>query len=57
MAEQLKFLDSHNIAGYLMDPLTAHQEFKSMMVGLYNCRISQALRANPIIHKDLITDF
>ncbi|CAI9285741.1 unnamed protein product [Lactuca saligna] len=31
MAEQLKFVDSHNVAGYLMDPPPAHQEFKSMM--------------------------
>ncbi|CAI9274834.1 unnamed protein product [Lactuca saligna] len=40
-----------------MDPPAAHQEFKSMMVGLNNCRICHALRANPVIHKDLITEF
>ncbi|CAI9271696.1 unnamed protein product [Lactuca saligna] len=54
MAEELKFVDSDNIDGYLMDPPAAHQEFKSMMVGLNNYRISQALHANPVIHKDLI---
>ena len=56
MAE-LKFVESHNIAGYLMDPPTAHKEFQSMIVGLNSCRISHALRVNPAICKDLVTDF
>ena len=57
MPEQLKFVDSYNIAGYLMDPAAAYQEFKSMMAGLNNCRISQAFRANLVIHIDLIIEF
>lgn len=56
MVEQLKFVDSHNIAGCLVEPPVAHQEFKSMMVGLNNYRISHALRANLVIHRDLITE-
>ena len=57
MAEQLKLIDSHNIVGYIMDPPAVHQQFKSMMVGFNNYRISQALRSNPVIHKDLIIEF
>ena len=39
-----------------MDPPAPHQEFKSIMVSLNNYRISQALRTNPVIHRDLIID-
>ncbi|CAI9302576.1 unnamed protein product [Lactuca saligna] len=31
MTEKIKFVDSHNFAGYLIYPPVAHQEFKSMM--------------------------
>ena len=57
MVDQLKFVDSHNIAGYFLDPPVAHNEFKSMIVGLNNVRISHALCVNPVIHKDLNNDF
>lgn len=57
MADQLKFVDSHNIDGYLLDPLAAHDKFKSMILGLNNCRISHALCANPLIYKDQIIEF
>ena len=40
-----------------MDPPAVHKEFKSMIVGLNNCRISHALHSNPVIFKDLIVDF
>jgi hypothetical protein len=33
MAE-LKFYDTHNVAGYLSDPPPAHREFQSMIDGL-----------------------
>jgi len=57
MADQLKFVDSHNIIGYLLDPPAAHNEFKPMIAGLNNCRISYALRTNLVIRKDLINEF
>ncbi|KAL4590858.1 hypothetical protein LXL04_003803 [Taraxacum kok-saghyz] len=57
MADELKFVESHNITGYLMDPPAAHKEFQSMIAGLNSCRISYALRANPVIRKDLVIDF
>lgn len=57
MVDQLKFVDSHNIAGYFLDPPVAHNEFKSMIVGLNNCRIYHALRSNIVIYKDLVTEF
>lgn len=56
-SSSLKFVDSHNIVGYLLDPPAAHKEFRSMITGLNSCRISQALRASPVIHIDMITDF
>ena len=40
-----------------MDPPASHQEFQSLIAGLNQCRISHALRATPMIHKNLITDF
>lgn len=59
MADQapLKFVDTHNIAGHLYDPPAAHREFKSMIVGLNTCRISHALRENPVICKQMVTEF
>ncbi|KAL4583180.1 hypothetical protein LXL04_007746 [Taraxacum kok-saghyz] len=54
---ELKFYDTHNIAGYLLDPPAAHREFQSMIDGLNQCRISNALRMNPAICKNLINDF
>ena len=53
----LKFADSHNSACHLADPPAAYSNFKSMVFGLNNSRISHALHTNPTIHKDLICDF
>ncbi|CAI9281674.1 unnamed protein product [Lactuca saligna] len=54
MASQLKFVDSHNIIGYLLDPPIVHNEFKSMIMGLNSCRSSYALHANPVIQGNSI---
>ncbi|KAI3504305.1 hypothetical protein L1887_32877 [Cichorium endivia] len=57
-ANYLKSVDFHNIPGYPMDPPEAHKkDFQSMINGLNNCRISHALRVNPVICKYLINDF
>ncbi|KAJ0932305.1 hypothetical protein HanPSC8_Chr04g0172131 [Helianthus annuus] len=60
MADQRK-LDietSHNQAGYLSDPPAEHyDEFYSMIAGLNTCRITHALKANPIICIDMVKDF
>lgn len=55
--EQLKFVDSCSIVGYLLDPPAAQNEFNSMIMGLNNCMISHDLRSNPVIYKDLINKF
>ncbi|CAI9302404.1 unnamed protein product [Lactuca saligna] len=57
MVDQLKFVESHNIAGYLLDLPAAHKEFKSMIASLNNCSISHTLRSNPVIYKGIITKF
>ncbi|KAF5811715.1 putative Longin domain-containing protein [Helianthus annuus] len=60
MADQRK-LDIeafHNLVGYLSDPPAEHyEEFNSLIVGLNSCRITHALKANPVICIDMIKDF
>ena len=53
----LKFVETHNVAGYLSDPPAAHIDFLPMTTGLRNCCISHALGATPVIFKELIADF
>lgn len=53
----LKFSDHHNIAACLSDPPQSHQEFKSMVYGLNNCRLTHAIRTNPVIYKSLVGEF
>ncbi|KAJ0870330.1 hypothetical protein HanRHA438_Chr11g0499151 [Helianthus annuus] len=54
----LKFIPTHNQAGYLAPPLEKHKKmYTSLMKGLNNCRIVHALRENPVIYESLIQDF
>ena len=57
MAVELKFADNHNIVGHLSEPPHMHEDFKSLIVGLNACSITHAVGANPVITKELITDF
>src|ERR1044071_2767953 len=53
-----KFERDHNIVCSLSDPPEDHmQEFKSLIVGLNTCRIAHALRENPVVLADLISEF
>ncbi|KAJ0694622.1 hypothetical protein HanPI659440_Chr15g0610931 [Helianthus annuus] len=48
----------HNQVGYLSDPPAKFSvEFKLMIVGLNTCKISYALRDNPMNDKDMIQTF
>ncbi|MFS7994584.1 hypothetical protein Hanom_Chr12g01107751 [Helianthus anomalus] len=54
----LKFIATHNQAGYLAPPPEKHRRmYTSLMKGLNSCRIVHALRENPIIYESLIQDF
>ncbi|KAM0057388.1 hypothetical protein Hdeb2414_s0005g00157631 [Helianthus debilis subsp. tardiflorus] len=48
----------HNQAGYLSDSPTEYFDmFNSMIVGLNDCRITHALKTNPVICHDGVKDF
>lgn len=49
--DDLKFVETHNVVVRLVDPPLSHQEFKSMVLGLNNLRITHAIRENPFIYK------
>ncbi|KAF5815862.1 hypothetical protein HanXRQr2_Chr03g0127831 [Helianthus annuus] len=54
----LKFIATHNQAGYLAPPPEKHRRlYSSLMKGLNSCRIVHALRDNPVIYEGLIQDF
>lgn len=53
----MKFVDNQNIATCLSDPPASRQEFKSMVHCLNTCRISHAIRSNPVIYKSLVSGF
>ncbi|KAJ0581189.1 hypothetical protein HanRHA438_Chr04g0177881 [Helianthus annuus] len=56
--QKLDIEASHNQAGYLSYPPTKYyEEFNSMIVGLNSCRITHALKVNPIISSDTIRGF
>ncbi|MFS7989910.1 hypothetical protein Hanom_Chr11g01052461 [Helianthus anomalus] len=49
---------SHNHVGYLSDPPVEYLcLFNYMIVGLNDCRITHALKTNPVICHDCIKDF
>lgn len=56
MAE-LKFSDNHSVAVFLLRPLAAHNDFKSMVHGLKKCCLAYALTSCPIIFQDLVKQF
>ncbi|KAJ0501030.1 hypothetical protein HanRHA438_Chr11g0496201 [Helianthus annuus] len=60
MADQRK-LDIeafHNQAGYLSrPPAEPYDEFNYMIFGLNSCRITCAMKVNPVICRDMIRDF
>ncbi|KAJ0637008.1 hypothetical protein HanOQP8_Chr17g0668741 [Helianthus annuus] len=54
----LKFIATHNQAGYLAPPPEKHRRmYTSLMKGLNSCHIVHALRDNPVIYESLIQDF
>ncbi|MFS7918675.1 hypothetical protein Hanom_Chr03g00203931 [Helianthus anomalus] len=54
----LKFIATHNQAGYLAPPPEKHRRmYTSLMKGLNSCRIVHALRENPVIYESLIQEF
>ncbi|KAF5786373.1 hypothetical protein HanXRQr2_Chr10g0440171 [Helianthus annuus] len=54
----LKFISTHNQAGYLAPPPEKHKKvYTSLMKGLNSCRIVHALRENPVIYENLIQEF
>lgn len=54
---RFKILDNQNIVAFLSDPPLSHQEFKSIIHGINNCRLTHAIRANPVIYKSLVSEF
>ena len=54
---ELRFVDIHNTVCHFTDPPKAYSFFKSLVVGLNNCKVTYALQTNPTIHKKLILDF
>lgn len=55
--EELKFVESHNLAILLADPSVAYSEFKSMIHGLKECCLATALTLNLEIYQSLIREF
>ncbi|KAJ0870678.1 hypothetical protein HanRHA438_Chr11g0503141 [Helianthus annuus] len=54
----LKFITTHNQAGYLAPPPEKHRRlYTSLMKGLNSCRIVHALRDNPVIYESLIQEY
>ncbi|KAL8249575.1 hypothetical protein R6Q59_006443 [Mikania micrantha] len=59
MAQQLQILwkDNHNLALLLSPPPESQRLITSAIHGFNTCKISHALRMNPVIHENLIKGF
>ncbi|KAJ0750130.1 hypothetical protein HanLR1_Chr05g0178361 [Helianthus annuus] len=54
----LKFISTHNQAGYLAPPPEKHKKmYASLIKGLNSCRIVHALRDNPVVYESLVQEF
>ncbi|KAM0028048.1 hypothetical protein Hdeb2414_s0019g00547311 [Helianthus debilis subsp. tardiflorus] len=54
----LKFISTHNQAGYLAAPPAKHRElYTSLIKGLNSCRLVHALRENPVVYENLVQAF
>ncbi|KAF5758638.1 hypothetical protein HanXRQr2_Chr16g0731501 [Helianthus annuus] len=54
----LKFISTHNQAGYLAAPPEKHKRlYTSLIKGLNSCRLVHALRDNPVVYESLVQDF
>ncbi|MFS7980350.1 hypothetical protein Hanom_Chr10g00938401 [Helianthus anomalus] len=54
----LKFISTHNQAGYLAAPPEKHKRlYTSLIKGLNSCRLIHALRDNPVVYESLVQDF
>ncbi|KAJ0652892.1 hypothetical protein HanOQP8_Chr15g0577371 [Helianthus annuus] len=54
----LKFIPTHNQAGYLASPPEKHRSlYTSLIKGLNSCRLVHALRENPVVYESLVQDF
>ncbi|KAM0044015.1 hypothetical protein Hdeb2414_s0010g00348201 [Helianthus debilis subsp. tardiflorus] len=54
----LKFISTHNQAGFLAAPPAKHKRlYTSLIKGFNSCRLVHALRENPVVYESLIQDF
>ncbi|KAJ0475896.1 hypothetical protein HanHA300_Chr13g0470921 [Helianthus annuus] len=56
--KDLKFIPTHNQAGYLAPPPEKHKKlYTSLIKGLNSCRIVHALRENLVFYESLVQEF
>lgn len=57
MTDQVSLAQNHNLVGLLVKPPPKYCVFQSMVRVLNSCKITKALRENPVLYRDMIVEF